>query len=485
MAEADHTTNSPNFSRAAKQTVSHVFSICHETALNCCEQESHGEMRDTNIGVLKAGETTVANPTDDEVICFSNDSGGVQKIIASSSLTSTKDETVPSSGGVVLGNQSEYKNTTTAAGDKTHDAITVEAAILPEITFLTKEEDEGPQESAVNKNDSFDVLANSKDDTIEDPIPAVEHVLREKMFSGSPTGTSYADKLNKLHEAHRNHQIQSNPNSPPDTVFGAISRQQQNHQQKQQRGFNLSPARQQVQQQREEYILLCAQEFFGSLHTAADYLELDITPARTGTDADRFYRKTKFPNGVHFNDYWCDDYGPLGELQNLHDKTIGNKFDVAASSPLMSSSPQSKAAAIYYHGFWLNHERHGLGFQKFPDGASYCGEFVNNAAHGKGTFHFADGDVYVGEFRNNHCHGTGKYVHFEYGNETSKMTEFSKNMYLGEWKNDVQDGLGIEIWKNYELTGSAPMQLWEAHPPSRSRHRRRLFSSTLRSYCEN
>lgn len=92
-----------------------------------------------------------------------------------------------------------------------------------------------------------------------------------------------------------------------------------------------------------------------------------------------------------------------------------------------------QTGAIYI-GAWSGNARHGLGEQTWPDGATYVGEWCDNFAHGRGSFTHCDGDKYIGEWIANAAHGLGSYIKEGY-------------RYMGEWRDDMQDGSGIEYWE--------------------------------------
>jgi len=49
-----------------------------------------------------------------------------------------------------------------------------------------------------------------------------------------------------------------------------------------------------------------------------------------------------------------------------------------------------------YTGTWDNDKKHGSGFVKYANGASYAGQFVHGRKEGAGKLHFSNGDVYSG-----------------------------------------------------------------------------------------
>ena len=115
-----------------------------------------------------------------------------------------------------------------------------------------------------------------------------------------------------------------------------------------------------------------------------------------------------------------------------------------------------------YEGSLLNGLRHGLGKYKSPEGITYEGDWKNGLKEGKGIMKrgnmsyegewkggrisgkgkikWENGNIYEGEFKMNHIEGNGYMVWYD-------LLE----KYIGKWKNDKQNGLGIHIW--YEPKG--------------------------------
>ena len=90
-----------------------------------------------------------------------------------------------------------------------------------------------------------------------------------------------------------------------------------------------------------------------------------------------------------------------------------------------------------YYGEWnqTKNQKHGRGIQKWPNGPTYFGYFKSNKANGKGKLIFEEGEMYEGNWVNNRANGFGKYIS-------------SEVQYEGEWKNDIQDGIGTETWED-------------------------------------
>lgn len=86
---------------------------------------------------------------------------------------------------------------------------------------------------------------------------------------------------------------------------------------------------------------------------------------------------------------------------------------------------------------------------------TYIGNYANNKRNGKGKLIFSDQSVYEGNFKDGDFEGEGtfkcrKYIykgHFSGGKKNGKgyLKDLIKNIeYNGEFKNDLQDGYGIE-----------------------------------------
>lgn len=110
--------------------------------------------------------------------------------------------------------------------------------------------------------------------------------------------------------------------------------------------------------------------------------------------------------------------------------SLSGKF--AASEDLVA--PYLFATGAVYEGHWKGNVRHGFGCQRWTDGAVYEGQWNLNKATGMGRFTHANGDVYIGEWRANKAHGCGTYC-----DAKGELT------YNGEWRDDVQNGFGVEI----------------------------------------
>ena len=94
---------------------------------------------------------------------------------------------------------------------------------------------------------------------------------------------------------------------------------------------------------------------------------------------------------------------------------------------------------ITYEGEWRNGLKHGKGIMK-RDSMTYEGEWKDGSIYGYGKIKWENGNLYDGQFKKNHIFGDGYMVWYD-------LLE----KYIGKWKNDKQNGLGIHIW--YEPKG--------------------------------
>ncbi len=92
----------------------------------------------------------------------------------------------------------------------------------------------------------------------------------------------------------------------------------------------------------------------------------------------------------------------------------------------------------------------------------YIGMINEGKAHGYGRITFNNGDIYLGEFRDNSMTGMGakstSTYHtigcFQNGKRTGVACTFFKNnkeKYIGEYKNDVENGEGAYLYHNDDL----------------------------------
>jgi len=97
-------------------------------------------------------------------------------------------------------------------------------------------------------------------------------------------------------------------------------------------------------------------------------------------------------------------------------------------------------------------EENGVVFKSYIGGKLFVGSMRDNGANGYGIALFNNGDRYVGNFLNGKYHGNGmlykggdRYVgNFQDGKKSGKgsITFPNGGGYVGEWKNDMYDGMG-------------------------------------------
>ena len=122
-----------------------------------------------------------------------------------------------------------------------------------------------------------------------------------------------------------------------------------------------------------------------------------------------------FPNGTTY----------VGEVLNGFRHGFG-KFE----------SPKEE---LSYEGNWKNGLKNGIGIMK-KKGSTYEGNWKDGYIDGKGKLKWKSGNIYKGDFKMGKMDGNGYMIWF---NENKK--------YSGEWKNNIQNGFGVEIW--YETKG--------------------------------
>jgi len=94
---------------------------------------------------------------------------------------------------------------------------------------------------------------------------------------------------------------------------------------------------------------------------------------------------------------------------------------------------------ITYEGEWKNGLKDGKGIMKRGD-MTYEGEWKGGRIYGQGKMKWENGNIYDGQFKMNHIDGDGYMVWYDL-----------QEKYIGKWKNDKQNGLGMHIW--YEPKG--------------------------------
>ncbi len=94
---------------------------------------------------------------------------------------------------------------------------------------------------------------------------------------------------------------------------------------------------------------------------------------------------------------------------------------------------------ITYEGEWKNGLKDGKGIMK-RDTMTYEGDWKEGRINGQGKIRWANGNLYDGHFKLNHIDGNGFMIWYD-------LLE----KYIGKWKDDKQNGFGINIW--YEPKG--------------------------------
>ena len=84
--------------------------------------------------------------------------------------------------------------------------------------------------------------------------------------------------------------------------------------------------------------------------------------------------------------------------------------------------------------------------QTWADGSKYEGYWKNDKANGKGRLIHADGDVYEGILNTNHLfiHSIGEWLD-DKAHGYGIYTHMDGAKYEGQWKEDKQDGYGMQI----------------------------------------
>ena len=82
----------------------------------------------------------------------------------------------------------------------------------------------------------------------------------------------------------------------------------------------------------------------------------------------------------------------------------------------------------------------GVGTYVDEGGDRYEGAWQDGLPHGQGTYRYSDGSVYVGELKEGHFHGHGEATIAGAGQGAPSTS------YVGEWKDNLQDGKGLMTW---------------------------------------
>ena len=120
-----------------------------------------------------------------------------------------------------------------------------------------------------------------------------------------------------------------------------------------------------------------------------------------------------------------------------------------------------------YMGEFNNKKMNGYGIYKFSDNTIYEGYFRNGCKHGTGKIEYSNGSVYKGDFLNDMPNGNGVLIcrqndskkdvyigeitdgiKYGYGKQYVYENEQYILEYIGNWKNDKYNGLGVYYHKN-------------------------------------
>lgn len=123
------------------------------------------------------------------------------------------------------------------------------------------------------------------------------------------------------------------------------------------------------------------------------------------------------------------------------------KLQVDESTNICSSAPHRKKrrkvsdSDSNFIGNKNKGMKEGFGILGWKDGSMFIGIFKRNVAHGIGILRYSQNEVYsgiksitLGEFENDRANGYGTYSHQ------------NGAFYEGQWKNDFQEKIGIEVW---------------------------------------
>ena len=127
---------------------------------------------------------------------------------------------------------------------------------------------------------------------------------------------------------------------------------------------------------------------------------------------------------------------------NKGDKYVGEwKNDMRHGFGTYTFGPNSEYAGDIYMGESKNDSWNGFGTYISAKGFKYVGEWKDDSNHGVGTYIWANGDKYVGEFRDNYFHGFGSMYYLAPGQNQG-------DIFHGEYKDGVKNGIGTYIWQN-------------------------------------
>ena len=149
-----------------------------------------------------------------------------------------------------------------------------------------------------------------------------------------------------------------------------------------------------------------------------------------------------FPTGAT---YVGSLYNGLRDGYGIYKSLDGTSYEGYWKNGLKNGKGIMKRLSMEYNGEWLNGNIHGLGKLKWDNGNIYEGYFNNNNIEGYGYMIWYDLlEKYIGNWKNNLQNGSGIHIWFEPKGELKLL----RNRYIGEWENGIRNGFGIFFYSN-------------------------------------
>ena len=149
-----------------------------------------------------------------------------------------------------------------------------------------------------------------------------------------------------------------------------------------------------------------------------------------------------FPTGAT---YTGDLYNGLRDGYGIYKSLDGTSYEGYWKNGLKNGKGIMKRISMEYNGEWLNGNINGLGKLKWDNGNIYEGYFNNNNIEGYGYMIWYDlFEKYIGNWKNNLQNGSGIHIWFEPKGELKLL----RNRYIGQWVNGVRNGFGIFFYAN-------------------------------------
>ena len=149
-----------------------------------------------------------------------------------------------------------------------------------------------------------------------------------------------------------------------------------------------------------------------------------------------------FPTGAT---YVGSLYNGLRDGYGIYKSLDGTSYEGYWKNGLKNGKGIMKRLSMEYNGEWLNGNIHGLGKLKWDNGNIYEGYFNNNNIEGYGYMIWYDLlEKYIGNWKNNLQNGSGIHIWFEPKGELKLL----RNRYIGQWDNGVRNGFGIFFYAN-------------------------------------